>query len=78
MKLEKVELRPIKTGASTIFPGKDYYEQIICIVQGYPIAMVHADTFYTSGGNEIYDLLNVGQSVIVDITVTALQTNEEE
>ena len=62
-----LDLEPLKTGTSTITPGKVYYEQVIVRVADFPVAMTHLENFYTKDGNEIYDALNAGKR----ITVTA-------
>ena len=59
-----IELRPVQSGTST-FSGKPYFDQILCMVGGYPSALVHIDTFYTVNGNDIYNRLVVGETVKV-------------
>lgn len=52
--------------------GQPYFEQVVFYDGEYPSAMMHIDFFHVptkdNGKNDLYDRLNKGESVTVEVT----------
>jgi hypothetical protein len=56
--------------------GKKYVEQVIVYVDGYPIALMHIDTYYAD--RSVYDQLRAGKEVDGKIILSAADPEEDE
>ena len=79
---KELEAQPVKTGTFKTKEGtKDYFEQILLMDNGYPFAMVHIDLFWPGrlqGQSkdkryEIYDRLNEGERVKMQVTMEIME-----
>lgn len=67
----------ILTGA--LEPVKNEYgEQVILLIDGYPTALLHIDTFWQNKYGGIHQQLSEGKTVEVVIEFTAIDKQEEE
>lgn len=60
----RFELRPIN-------------DRAIWLLQGYPVAIIDNEIFQGEGGYDIAHMLHKGQSVIVDVAITAIDYTGE-
>lgn len=73
-------LVPIKTGDKAIRPGA-YYEQVLVTVEnGYPIALLHIDTWWPGKGGDdaIYRALERGETLEAQIAFRVEFEEEEQ
>ncbi len=45
-----------------------YIEQVVIYENGYPVALVHIDLFYSQTKSETYEKLNSGEEVDLEIS----------
>lgn len=59
--------------------GKKYYEQILAYHNDYPVFMFHSDTLWKKDGdNSIYNELDKGETITVNLTISHEIELEEE
>lgn len=64
----------------TLIPRKNgsWYEPIeILDYNGYPITFAHIDTFYKKDDKRIYDKLNDGETVIVELVDISQEVSDQ-
>lgn len=70
----KMKIKPLKVGRS--------FEP--CLIEFetphnnefYPSAVVHVDTFFEIGNNEVYNLLRSGKVVILEVNLSPVECEE--
>lgn len=74
---KKAILRPIGL-PSSFTARKINYEQVLLIVDNYPSAMMHVDTFWEKGPlrSPIYEALCDGKELNVELTIICTEVEE--